>query len=66
MPIMDGITATDVLRKKYGDEMIIVALTANNLESETMDYNRLGFNAYLAKLINKVALVNVLSGLVIN
>ena len=66
MPIMDGITATDVLRKKYGDEMIIVALTANNLESETMDYNRLGFNAYLAKPINKEALVNVLSGLVIN
>lgn len=52
MPIMDGITAFELLRQ-CGYEQPIFALTANAMSHEIEQYLALGFTDYLAKPIDK-------------
>ena len=60
MPIMDGRSAFDLL-KKCGFQRPIFALTANAMSHEIDDYLALGFDGYLAKPINKDLFYTVLS-----
>lgn len=48
MPIMDGIEATGLIRKKY-PSLPIVALTANVMKGDSQEFVEAGMNDYLAK-----------------
>jgi signal transduction histidine kinase/BarA-like signal transduction histidine kinase len=54
MPVMNGITATQEIRQKYGsdDHPWIVALTADAFEGKKEAYLAKGMNDYLSKPIN--------------
>ena len=49
MPQMDGITATQLIRQKYGNETLIIAMTANALEEDRKKCLNAGMNDYLSK-----------------
>ena len=60
MPVMDGVTATQMLRDAgYGGA--IVALTANVMRSDIEAYRRVGCNDVLAKPIDRERLYAVLA-----
>ena len=59
MPIMDGITATERIRKQMPD-LPIVALTAHAFESDRVAALEAGCNDYLVKPINKERLISVI------
>lgn len=52
MPIMDGLTAFDLL-EKCGFNKPVFALTANAMSHEIADYLALGFSGYLSKPLDK-------------
>ncbi|ETR68453.1 MAG: two-component hybrid sensor and regulator histidine kinase [Candidatus Magnetoglobus multicellularis str. Araruama] len=62
MPIMDGVTATQEIRKKYASENHpwIVALTADAFEGKKEEYLSKGMNDYLSKPINFADLKNAI------
>lgn len=49
MPNMNGYDATKEIRTKYGDEIIIIALTAGNVKGEREKCLQLGMNDFIAK-----------------
>ncbi|MFO7977591.1 MAG: ATP-binding protein, partial [Bacteroidales bacterium] len=49
MPVMDGITATHKLKKKYKDLPPIVGLSANAFEGDREKYMEMGMDEYLTK-----------------
>ena len=49
MPEMDGIEATQILRKKLGNEIPIIAVTANAVKEELDYYLKNGLSDYLTK-----------------
>jgi len=53
MPVMDGITATGILRKEYQDLPPIVGLSANAFEGDREKYLSLGLDEYLIKPFKK-------------
>lgn len=59
MPVMDGMRATQLLRKS-GDETPIIALTANVMQHEIKQYQQNGFNDWLAKPIAKQTFINTI------
>lgn len=59
MPNMDGLQATQAIRA-MGDDITIVALTANNSDEDKAECLAVGMNDFLAKPINKDQLKNVL------
>ena len=59
MPVMDGLQATQAIRSQ-GDDIPIVALTANNTQEDREACIQAGMDEFLAKPINKKALVTVL------
>ena len=59
MPVMDGLQATQAIRAQ-GDAIPIVALTANNTQEDREACIQAGMDEFLAKPINKKALVTVL------
>jgi len=60
MPIMDGYTATDKIRKMGGfDHLPIVAFTALVLDNEVQKMYNSGMNAFLSKPINMGKLYSV-------
>lgn len=48
MPVMDGIEATKLIRKKY-PTLPIVALTANSMEGDAQEFAAKGMDDYLSK-----------------
>jgi CheY-like chemotaxis protein/two-component sensor histidine kinase len=60
MPVMDGVTATHEIRKKYDSDNHpwIVALTADAFEGKKEEYLSKGMNDYLSKPINFADLKN--------
>jgi len=49
MPIMDGVEAVGILRKKYKNLPPIIGLSANAMEGDAEKYIKLGMNDYLSK-----------------
>ncbi|MEC7277401.1 MAG: PAS domain-containing protein [Bdellovibrionota bacterium] len=61
MPVMDGLSATREIVKRYGDRApIIVALTANAFKSDMENCLSVGMSDYLSKPLRKKDLVEVL------
>ena len=52
MPIMDGITAMKEIRKKFTNDIPIIAITANAMRGDEEKYLALGFDAYIAKPVS--------------
>ncbi|WP_350561677.1 response regulator [Psychrobacter sp. CAL346-MNA-CIBAN-0220] len=59
MPVMDGLQATQAIRAQ-GDDVPIVALTANNTEEDRDACFAVGMNEFLAKPISKDKLLAIL------
>ncbi|MGO2340134.1 MAG: response regulator [Psychrobacter sp.] len=59
MPVMDGLQATQAIRLQ-GDNIPIVALTANNTEEDREACTQVGMDDFLSKPINKKELAKVL------
>lgn len=51
MPVMDGLEATTVIRKKTGKQPVIIALTANAMDGTEQECLDAGMNDYIAKPI---------------
>ena len=66
MPVMDGITATRILRKKYTGLPPIVGLSANAFEGDREKYIQLGMDEYLTKPVKGDELKNLLNKLFSN
>jgi signal transduction histidine kinase/CheY-like chemotaxis protein len=60
MPIMDGVEATKALRALHND-IPIVAVTANAIETEAQRYREAGMTAVMTKPVNKDQLRHILS-----
>ena len=65
MPVMDGLQATQAIRAQ-GDDIPIVALTANNTEEDRAACLQVGMNEFLAKPINKLKLQEILQTFIKN
>ncbi|MFP3366336.1 response regulator, partial [Pseudoalteromonas sp. SIMBA_148] len=63
MPVMDGLEATQAIRAQ-GDNIPIVALTANNTEEDGDACMQLGMDEFLAKPISKKELKTVLQSFI--
>tara|TARA_B100001971_G_C18268046_1_gene596603 strand:- start:36477 stop:39428 length:2952 start_codon:yes stop_codon:yes gene_type:complete len=61
MPIMDGVTATKLIKEKYqAKSPIIVAQTANAFSEDRQKYIAAGMDDFIAKPIKKQELKNIL------
>ena len=61
MPVMDGITATRLIREQHDKlSLPIIALTANVTPDEVEQYLELGMNSHLGKPYDKEAMINAL------
>ena len=60
MPVMDGLQATQAIRAK-GDDIVIIALTANNSDEDKAACLAVGMNEFLSKPVNKAQLQAVLA-----
>ncbi len=61
MPVMDGVEASNMIRKMpFGDVTPIVALTANAISGAAQEYRRLGFQDFLSKPVDPYEMDNVL------
>lgn len=65
MPIMNGLEATQIIRSK-GDNIPIIALTANNTDEDRASCKSVGMNDFLAKPINRSKLQTVLAQFIAN
>ena len=61
MPVMDGYGATRAIREKYGDQLPIIALTANATTEEEKHCLAIGMSDFLTKPIESERLFKVLS-----
>ncbi len=62
MPVMDGLTATKELKKKYNDLPPVIGVSANALESDSQYYISQGLDDYIAKPVSpKVLYERILS-----
>jgi osomolarity two-component system sensor histidine kinase TcsA len=59
MPVMDGLTATEQIRKMKHD-VPIIALTGNALKGDAETYMAVGMNDYIAKPVHRQQLVDML------
>ena len=60
MPEMDGLEATQVIRKTLERQPVIIALTANTMQGDMEECLNAGMNDYLSKPIKLEELVNML------
>jgi signal transduction histidine kinase/CheY-like chemotaxis protein len=63
MPVMDGLQATQTIRAQ-GDDIPIVALTANNTDEDRNACMQVGMDEFLAKPISKKELESVLQSFI--
>ncbi len=63
MPLMDGITATGKLKKKYKDLPPIVGLSANAFEGDREKYMAKGLDEYLTKPVKEEDFIKLLKKL---
>ncbi|UAA40220.1 response regulator [Paraneptunicella aestuarii] len=63
MPVMDGITACAKIKAEYPD-LPIVALTANVMKEDLLEYERVGFDDCISKPIDQEVLHRCINNLV--
>jgi signal transduction histidine kinase/ligand-binding sensor domain-containing protein/CheY-like chemotaxis protein len=63
MPVMDGITATNMLRKKFSTLPPIIGLSANAFEGDREKYMDKGMDEYLTKPVKETDFSNLLEKL---
>jgi two-component system, sensor histidine kinase ChiS len=63
MPVMDGITATNMLRKKFSNLPPIIGLSANAFEGDREKYMDKGMDEYLTKPVKETDFSNLLEKL---
>jgi len=56
MPVMDGITATQRIREKYGNAVPVIGLSADALSSDPEYYLKAGLDDYVTKPVKKETL----------
>ena len=56
MPVMDGTTALHIIKKKYGESIPVIALTATAFNSEVAHMLNLGFSDCITKPIDQKTL----------
>ncbi|WP_206484485.1 ATP-binding protein [Thalassotalea sp. G2M2-11] len=62
MPVMDGFSATQVIRaSETGKDVPIIAMTANTLKSDVEQYFAVGMNGFLGKPFDKEKLNSLLN-----
>jgi CheY-like chemotaxis protein len=62
MPVMDGVTATEHLRRIYGQEKpYIIAVTANATPNDRQRCMDVGMNDFVTKPIDAVKLIGAIS-----
>lgn len=52
MPVMDGLKATDIIRKEYDDQVPIIALTAYAIKGDREKFLMKGMDDYISKPID--------------
>ncbi len=60
MPVMDGITATKILKEKYSNTPPIVGLSANAFEGDRKKYMEQGMDEYLTKPVQEKDFLRIL------
>lgn len=60
MPVMDGVSATRILRENHDDLPPVVGLSANAFEGDREKYMALGMDDYLTKPLRKDAFLEML------
>lgn len=60
MPIMDGLEATSEIRKNFGNQTIIVALTGSDLEEDKKKYLAIGMNDSITKPLSVSCVKNII------
>ena len=63
MPVMDGITATGILRKKHDNLPPIIGLSANAFEGDREKYMNMGMDEYLTKPVKATDFTEILDKL---
>jgi signal transduction histidine kinase len=63
MPGMDGLETSRIIRQRYGERPLILAMTANALTEDKQDCFRAGMNGYLSKPLNIEMLMNTFKAL---
>lgn len=61
MPVMDGYTATKIIREKYGKSLPIIATTANVMKADKEKAIAAGMDDFIQKPINVKYMMEVLS-----
>ena len=61
MPKMDGVRATQIIRKNHDSNIPIIALTANALKGKREEYISAGMNDYIAKPYNEEKMIAVIA-----
>jgi PAS domain S-box-containing protein len=61
MPVMDGITATQKIREKFGNTPLIIGLSANAFEGDREKYLAQGMDDYLTKPVKRDELKELFS-----
>ena len=64
MPVMDGIEATQKIRKELNNEVKIIAMTANVLQEDVKQYFKAGMDGYVSKPFNAGELLLKMSQLI--
>lgn len=61
MPVMDGIDATRIIRQRMGQDLPVIALSANTVSGNIDRCIAAGMNAFLAKPYRAEALMDIIS-----
>ncbi|MDF1589563.1 MAG: response regulator [Gammaproteobacteria bacterium] len=61
MPVMDGYSATKIIREQHGDSLPIIAMTANVMKEDVNRAYESGMNDFIAKPINVTDMIGTMS-----
>lgn len=61
MPVMDGVTATQIIRKEISKSIPIIALTANAIKGKREEYIQAGMNDCMTKPYDEEKMVSLVS-----
>ena len=61
MPVMDGYTATKIIREKYGSSIPVIAMTANVMQSDIEKAKSVGMDDVITKPVNVNVMMKIIS-----